>query len=75
VGTRPGFPPERLEAALAHVANPGRVRFFELEPTPVASRELRERLENGDDVGEDVPSAVREIIRASRLYAHPSRVH
>jgi nicotinate-nucleotide adenylyltransferase len=68
VGTRPGFPPERLEATLAQVTAPERVRFFELEPAPVASRELRERLGKGDEVGEDVPSAVREIIRASRLY-------
>jgi nicotinate-nucleotide adenylyltransferase len=69
VATRPGFPRERLESVLARLAAPERVSFFEIEPTPVASRELRERLERGEDVGEDVPSAVAEIIRRDGLYA------
>jgi nicotinate-nucleotide adenylyltransferase len=69
VATRPGFPRERLESVLARLDAPERVSFFEIEPTPVASRELRERLERGEDVGEDVPSAVAEIIRRDGLYA------
>jgi nicotinate-nucleotide adenylyltransferase len=69
VATRPGFPRERLESVLARLDAPDRVSFFEIEPTPVASRELRERLERGADVGEDVPSAVAEIIRRDGLYA------
>ena len=68
VATRPGFPPERLEAVLARLEHPDRVRFFELEPVPVSSRELRARLAAGGDVTGDVPSAVSEIIRAERLY-------
>jgi nicotinate-nucleotide adenylyltransferase len=68
VATRPGFPHERLESVLERLEDPGRVLFFEIEPTPVASRELRERLENGADVGPDVPSAVADIIRADELY-------
>jgi nicotinate-nucleotide adenylyltransferase len=69
VATRPGFPRERLEAALAQLSAPERVVFFEIEPTPVASRELRPRLERGEDVSADVPSGVAEIIRRERLYA------
>jgi nicotinate-nucleotide adenylyltransferase len=63
VGTRPGFPRERVEAVLAGLEQPERVRFFEMEPVPVASRELRERL-----VDPDVPPAVAEIIRRDGLY-------
>lgn len=69
VATRPGFPQDRLEAVLAQLEHPERVSFFAIEPTPVASSELRERLERGEDVGEDVPSAVAEIIKRDRLYA------
>ena len=68
VATRPGFPRDRLESVLQRLEDPNRVLFFEIEPTPVASRELRERLENEEDVGEDVPSAVADIIRSEDLY-------
>ncbi|MGZ4289765.1 MAG: nicotinate-nicotinamide nucleotide adenylyltransferase [Gaiellaceae bacterium] len=68
VATRPGFPRERLDAVLRRLEHPERVRFFELEPTPVASRELRARLAAGEDVAVDVPSGVAEIIRRDKLY-------
>lgn len=64
VATRPGFPRERLESVLQKLATPDRVLFFEIEPTPVASRALRERF-----VSSEVPPAVAEIIRADGLYA------
>ena len=70
VATRPGFPRERLDAVLGSLEHPERVRFFEIEPTPVASSDLRERLERGEDVDGDVPSAVAEIIQRDHLYAH-----
>jgi nicotinate-nucleotide adenylyltransferase len=69
VATRPGFPRDRLDAVLAQLSAPERVVFFEIEPTPVASRELRGRLERGDDVSADVPLEVAEIIRRDGLYA------
>jgi nicotinate-nucleotide adenylyltransferase len=68
VATRPGFPRERLEAVLGQLAQPDRVLFFEIEPTPVSSRDLRARLAGGEDVGADLPSAVGAIIRAEGLY-------
>ena len=43
VATRPGYPRERLEAALARLARPERVLFFELEPLPSPPRDLRAR--------------------------------
>lgn len=69
VATRPGFPRERLQSVLERLDDPGRVLFFEIEPTPLASREMRERLENGEDVGDDLPSAVGDMIRAGGLYS------
>jgi nicotinate-nucleotide adenylyltransferase len=68
VGTRPGFPQERLDAVLAGLAQPERVSFFDLEPVPVASSDLRNRLEAGEDVRDDVPSAVRDMIETEHLY-------
>jgi len=68
VATRPGFPRDRLERVLARLENAERVRFFDIEPTPVASRELRAKLEEGADVAADVPPAVAEIIRRDGLY-------
>jgi nicotinate-nucleotide adenylyltransferase len=70
VGTRPGFPRERLEAVLARLSRPERVRLFEMDPVPAASRELRREL-----VQADVPPAVAEIIRREGLYRSSSGVH
>jgi len=68
VATRPGFPPRQLEPVLARLRAPERVLFFEIEPTPVASRELRERLAAGGEIGTVVPPAVAELIRSEGLY-------
>jgi nicotinate-nucleotide adenylyltransferase len=68
VATRPGYPPERLEAVLEALPSPDRIVFFEIEPTPVSSRDLRSRLGSGGDVTPEVPSAVAAIIARERLY-------
>ena len=68
VATRPGFPDERLHAVLGRLEHPERVLFFEIEPTPVASTHLRERLEYDEDAWRDLPAAVADLIRAERLY-------
>jgi nicotinate-nucleotide adenylyltransferase len=72
VATRPGFPRERLDAVLATLDDPERVRLFEIEPLPIASSELRARLDRGEDVSAFVPAAVSELIRRERLYGPPS---
>jgi nicotinate-nucleotide adenylyltransferase len=72
VATRPGFPPERLEAVLQTLEHRDRVAFFELEPVPISSRDLRKRLADGQDVSADLPDAVAELIRAGHLYAPPA---
>jgi nicotinate-nucleotide adenylyltransferase len=68
VATRPGFPQKELESVLERLEQPERVLFFEIEPTPVASRELRERLAGGEGVGPEVPSAVGKMILDEGLY-------
>jgi nicotinate-nucleotide adenylyltransferase len=68
VATRPGFPRERLERVLEQLEAPERVSFFDIEPTPVASRDLRARLAAGEDGSDDVPAAVAELIAAESLY-------
>lgn len=63
VGSRPGYPRERLDVVLAQLGRPERVHFFELEPDPASSTEIRAhgRLER-------VPPAVAELIRERGLY-------
>ena len=69
VATRPGFPRERLDGVLAQLEHPERVRFFDLDPTPLASRDLRARLAAGEDVTDEVPPAVAEILARESLYS------
>jgi nicotinate-nucleotide adenylyltransferase len=64
VATRPGYPRERLDAVLERLEAPDRVLFFELEPLPIASSELRDRLDR-----EVVPPAVWELIERDSLYS------
>jgi nicotinate-nucleotide adenylyltransferase len=68
VATRPGFPRRRLDRVLAKLEHPERVAFFEIEPLPVASRELRARLEAGEDVAAELPPAVAEVLAREALY-------
>jgi len=68
VATRPGYPPGGFRAVLDGLAQPDRVEFFELEPIPLASSELRDRLARGQDVAGDVPPGAAELIRRDALY-------
>jgi nicotinate-nucleotide adenylyltransferase len=69
VATRPGFPEERLESVLEGLERPRRVLFFEIEPNPAASRDIRELAAAGAPLVGLVPDAVNDLIRAKRLYA------
>jgi len=71
VATRPGFPQERLEAVLEQLEAPERVVFFELDPIPVSSRDLRARLAAGADVSAELPVAVAELIAREGVYGRP----
>jgi nicotinate-nucleotide adenylyltransferase len=64
VGTRPGFPQERLNTVLERLARPDRVHFFEIEPNPASSTAIRA----GRGADESVPPAVAALIRQHGLY-------
>ena len=68
VATRPGYPRERLDRVLERLERPDRVRFFELEPVPIASRDVRERVARGEPIGDVVPAQVAERIAELGLY-------
>ena len=75
VATRPGFSQAKLDAVLAELDSPERVLFFEIDPLPISSRDLRNRLAAGEDVSADLPPAVAELIGASRSLCPPLRLH
>jgi nicotinate-nucleotide adenylyltransferase len=68
VATRPGYPRERLDSVLQCVAHPERVLFFDIEPLPISSRDLRERMSRGEPVDAFVPAEVAELISELGLY-------
>lgn len=68
VGTRPGWPRERLEEVLGGLERPDRVLLFDLEPLAISSRDLRERIARGESVAGLVPPAVAELIEERGLY-------
>ncbi len=68
VATRPGFPRQRLDAVLQQLSRPDRVELFEIEPVPISSREIRDRVRRGESIDELVPSAVAELIESLGLY-------
>ena len=68
VGTRPGYPRERLDRVLERLDRPDRVGFFELEPVPIASRDVRDRVARGEPIDDLVPPAVAELIAKRGLY-------
>jgi nicotinate-nucleotide adenylyltransferase len=68
VGARPGYPRDRLDRVLERLDHPERVRFFELDPVPIASREVRERVARGEPIDDLVPPAVAAEIERLGLY-------
>jgi len=68
VGTRPGYPPGRIESVLSTLKRPERVAFFDIEPVPVASRDIRARAAAGEPLDELVPGPVADEIARLGLY-------
>jgi nicotinate-nucleotide adenylyltransferase len=68
VATRPGYPRERLDRVLEHLRRPERVRFFEIEALPIASRDVRDRVARGEPIDDLVPRAVAAEIAELGLY-------
>jgi nicotinate-nucleotide adenylyltransferase len=73
VATRPGYPRERLQEVLERLGTPERVVFFDLEPMPIASSDIRARLARGEDVGDVIPAPVLGIIEREGLYGRGPR--
>jgi len=68
VATRPGFPRERLEPVLGELEHPDRVLFFEIEPNPAASRDVRAVAAAGEPLDGLVPPEVARLIQERGLY-------
>jgi nicotinate-nucleotide adenylyltransferase len=68
VATRPGYPRERLQSVLERLRQPERVYFFEIEPLPISSEDIRERVARGAPIEGLVPQAVAELIDSRGLY-------
>jgi nicotinate-nucleotide adenylyltransferase len=68
VATRPGYPRERLDVILQQLSRPDRVELFEIEPVPISSREIRDRVSRGESIEGLVPPAVAELIQSLGLY-------
>ena len=68
VAARPGFDRGLLDTVLRELPDPERVLFFDIEPNPVASREIRARAALGEPLEGLVPAAVERLIHEHRLY-------
>jgi nicotinate-nucleotide adenylyltransferase len=68
VASRPGYPRQRLDEVLAGLDRPERVLFFEIEPVPVSSSEIRGRVGRGEPIEGLVPPAVAREIDERGLY-------
>jgi nicotinate-nucleotide adenylyltransferase len=68
VATRPGYPRERLDAVLEELRRPERVELFDMDPVPISSSEIRDRVARGEPVDALVPPAVGGEIERLGLY-------
>lgn len=68
VAMRPGVSDERLREVLARFPSPDRVTVFEMEPVPVSSSEIRDRVARGERIDGLVPPLVAEAVLRLGLY-------
>ena len=68
VATRPGVDRGRLDAVLARLERHERVSFFEIEPQPVSSSDIRARRAVGEPIDGLVPPAVAAEVDRLELY-------
>ncbi len=74
IATRPGVARERLDAVIEGLARPDRVELFEIEPLPISSSEIRDRVDAGEPIDDVVPAAVAAEIERRGLYQRPPRL-
>jgi nicotinate-nucleotide adenylyltransferase len=75
VATRPGYPAGPIDAVLEQLDQPERVHFFEIDPQPVASSDIRDLAAAGAPLTGLVPDAVNDLIRARGLYVREPGLH
>jgi nicotinate-nucleotide adenylyltransferase len=68
VATRPGFPRSELDTVLEQLERPNRVLFFEIEPNPAASTDIRARIAAGEPLDALLPAAVAPLVAERGLY-------
>ena len=68
VAARPGFDRGLLDTVLRSLTRPDRVEFFDVEPNPAASTEIRTRIALGEPLVGLVPPAVEQLIEEQGLY-------
>jgi nicotinate-nucleotide adenylyltransferase len=68
VATRPGVSDERVRRTHSGLPTPGRVCFFEIDPVPVSSTMVRDRVARGLPIHDHVPTRVAEAIARLGLY-------
>jgi|RhiMetdeSRZDD1v2_1073273.scaffolds.fasta_scaffold93512_5 nicotinate-nucleotide adenylyltransferase len=68
VATRPGYPHEQLDYVLERLRRPERVEFFDMEPVPISSSEIRAKTEAAEPIDGLVPAAVQAEIERLGLY-------
>jgi nicotinate-nucleotide adenylyltransferase len=68
VATRPGVDRSRLDAVLDALERRERVSFFEIEPLPVSSSDIRARAAAGEPIEGLVPASVQAEIDRLGLY-------
>ena len=68
VATRPGVDRSRVESVLAALERRERVAFFEIEPLPVSSSDIRARAAAGESIEGLVPESVQAEIDRLGLY-------
>lgn len=69
VAMRSGVPDEHALEAHARLPSPDRISFFALDPVPVSSTLVRERVARGQSIADLVPPPVADAIRRLGLYA------
>ena len=68
VAMRPGVPDDRVREAHARLPAPDRISYFSLEPIPVSSTLVRQRVALGESIDDLVPAQVAAAIRRLGLY-------
>ena len=68
VATRPGVDGAILDGVLARLDRPDRVVFFEIDPLPVSSSDIRARAAAGEPIAGLVPGAVEAEVARLGLY-------